>query len=130
VVAAEPDHLDDPVNGRDRRAKRCPYNERPAVLDDPEWLALVYERSSAAAIAQSLDINPQMVAAAMKRHGTSLRSRREEQRRRNQGYPSGASGSVGVAPSELTSKDDRDWFAGTSFHKHVRARIERVGCDA
>ncbi len=34
--------------------------------------------------------------------------------------------SVGVAPNELTSKDDRDWFAGTPFHKHVRARIEKV----
>ena len=38
--------------------------------------------------------------------------------------------SVGVAPNELTSTDDRDWFAGTPFHKHVRARIERVGSDA
>jgi anaerobic selenocysteine-containing dehydrogenase len=34
--------------------------------------------------------------------------------------------SVGVAPNELTSSGDRDWFAGTPFHKHVRARIERV----
>ena len=34
--------------------------------------------------------------------------------------------SVGVAPNELTSKDDRDWFAGTPFHKHVRAKIEKV----
>ena len=33
--------------------------------------------------------------------------------------------SVGVAPNELTSTDDRDWFAGTPFHKHVRARVER-----
>ena len=41
-------------------------------------------------------------------------------------YPSDGSDSVGVAPNELTSKDDRDWFAGTPFHKHVRARIERV----
>jgi len=47
-----------------------------------------------------------------------------------EGYPSGASDSVGVAPNELTSKDDRDWFAGTPFHKHVRARIEPVGSDA
>lgn len=44
-------------------------------------------------------------------------------------YPSDASDSVGVAPNELTSKDDRDWFAGTPFHKHVRARIERVEAD-
>ncbi|MFK8025880.1 MAG: molybdopterin-dependent oxidoreductase [Ilumatobacter sp.] len=41
-------------------------------------------------------------------------------------WPSGASDSVGIAPNELTSKDDRDWFAGTPFHKHVRARIEKV----
>jgi anaerobic selenocysteine-containing dehydrogenase len=33
---------------------------------------------------------------------------------------------VGVPPNELTSTEDRDWFAGTPHHKHVRARIERV----
>jgi anaerobic selenocysteine-containing dehydrogenase len=32
----------------------------------------------------------------------------------------------GVAPNELTVTEDRDWFAGTPFHKHVPARIERV----
>jgi anaerobic selenocysteine-containing dehydrogenase len=32
----------------------------------------------------------------------------------------------GVAPNELTASEDRDWFAGTPFHKHVLARIERV----
>jgi formate dehydrogenase len=40
--------------------------------------------------------------------------------------PGGSSDAVGVAPNELTSTDDRDWFAGTPHHKHVRARIERV----
>jgi anaerobic selenocysteine-containing dehydrogenase len=32
----------------------------------------------------------------------------------------------GVAPNELTATEHRDWFAGTPFHKHVPARIERV----
>jgi anaerobic selenocysteine-containing dehydrogenase len=32
----------------------------------------------------------------------------------------------GVAPNELTSSEDRDWLAGTPWHKHVRARIEAV----
>ncbi len=32
----------------------------------------------------------------------------------------------GVAPNELTATEDRDWFAGTPFHKHVAARIETV----
>jgi anaerobic selenocysteine-containing dehydrogenase len=36
------------------------------------------------------------------------------------------SDAVGVAPNELTSSDDRDWFAGTPLHKHVRARVEPV----
>ena len=40
--------------------------------------------------------------------------------------PGGSSDAVGVAPNELTSTDDRDWFAGTPHHKHVRARVERV----
>jgi formate dehydrogenase len=31
-----------------------------------------------------------------------------------------------VAPNELTSSDDRDWFAGTPHHKHVRARLEKI----
>jgi anaerobic selenocysteine-containing dehydrogenase len=30
----------------------------------------------------------------------------------------------GVAPNELTSTDNRDWFASTPLHKHVRARLE------
>jgi anaerobic selenocysteine-containing dehydrogenase len=32
----------------------------------------------------------------------------------------------GVAPNELTSSADKDWLAGTPWHKHVRARIEAV----
>jgi len=32
----------------------------------------------------------------------------------------------GVAPNELTSADDRDWLAGTPWHKHVRAQIVRI----
>ncbi|WP_437945477.1 molybdopterin-dependent oxidoreductase [Sorangium sp. So ce296] len=41
-------------------------------------------------------------------------------------YPDEAGRPVvhGVAPNELTSSADRDGFAGTPFHKHVRARIE------
>jgi anaerobic selenocysteine-containing dehydrogenase len=33
---------------------------------------------------------------------------------------------TGAATNELTSSDDRDWFAGTPWHKHVRARVEVV----
>jgi anaerobic selenocysteine-containing dehydrogenase len=32
----------------------------------------------------------------------------------------------GVAPNELTASEDRDWLAGTPWHKHVAARIEAV----
>jgi formate dehydrogenase len=32
----------------------------------------------------------------------------------------------GVAPNELTSAQWRDAFAGTPWHKHVPARVERV----
>ena len=31
----------------------------------------------------------------------------------------------GVAPNELTSTDDRDWLAGTPWHKHVRRGSRR-----
>jgi anaerobic selenocysteine-containing dehydrogenase len=40
--------------------------------------------------------------------------------------PGGSSDAIGVAPNELTSTEDRDWFAGTPHHKHVRARLEKV----
>jgi formate dehydrogenase len=40
--------------------------------------------------------------------------------------PGGSSDAVGVAPNELTGSADRDWFAGTPHHKHVRARLEKV----
>lgn len=33
---------------------------------------------------------------------------------------------LGISPNELTSEEDRDWFAGTPWHKHVRARLEKV----
>ncbi|MEQ1699487.1 MAG: molybdopterin dinucleotide binding domain-containing protein, partial [Ilumatobacteraceae bacterium] len=33
---------------------------------------------------------------------------------------------VGVAPNELTSSADRDWIAGTPWHKSVPARLEAV----
>jgi anaerobic selenocysteine-containing dehydrogenase len=32
----------------------------------------------------------------------------------------------GTPPNELTSGADRDWLAGTPWHKHVRARVEAV----
>jgi anaerobic selenocysteine-containing dehydrogenase len=43
-------------------------------------------------------------------------------------YPDaeGDSAVTGVAPNELTSGADRDWLAGTPWHKHVPARIERA----
>jgi anaerobic selenocysteine-containing dehydrogenase len=32
----------------------------------------------------------------------------------------------GVPPNELTASEDRDWIAGTPWHKHVRAQLEAV----
>jgi formate dehydrogenase len=32
----------------------------------------------------------------------------------------------GTPPNELTSGEDRDWLAGTPWHKHVRARLEAL----
>jgi len=32
----------------------------------------------------------------------------------------------GVSPNELTASEHRDWLAGTPWHKHVPARIERA----
>ena len=33
----------------------------------------------------------------------------------------------GVPTNELTATEDRDWLAGTPWHKHVRARVEAIG---
>jgi hypothetical protein len=42
----------------------------------------------------------------------------------------GRSTRTGVAPNELTAGDERDWLAGTPWHKHVPARLEPVAADA
>jgi formate dehydrogenase len=40
------------------------------------------------------------------------------------GLASGETASVGIAPNELTSSDDRDEHSGIPLHKHVLARID------
>jgi anaerobic selenocysteine-containing dehydrogenase len=34
---------------------------------------------------------------------------------------------LGVAPNELTDSMSRDFLAGTPWHKHVPARLEKLG---
>jgi anaerobic selenocysteine-containing dehydrogenase len=43
-------------------------------------------------------------------------------------YPdeAGAPQVRGVAPNELTASEDRDWIAGTPWHKHEPARVEAL----
>ena len=43
-------------------------------------------------------------------------------------YPDddGARRATGVSPNELTASEDRDWLAGTPWHKHTPARIEAL----
>jgi len=33
---------------------------------------------------------------------------------------------TGVAPNDLTASEDRDWLAGTPWHKHTPARVEAL----
>jgi len=33
---------------------------------------------------------------------------------------------IGIAPNELTASEDRDWLAGTPWHKNVPARLEAI----
>ena len=33
---------------------------------------------------------------------------------------------IGISPNELTSTEDRDFFAGTPWHKYVPARVEKI----
>jgi anaerobic selenocysteine-containing dehydrogenase len=39
---------------------------------------------------------------------------------------SGHAVSTGVAPNDLTRSEDRDWVAGTPWHKHTPARVEAL----
>ncbi|MGH0030729.1 MAG: molybdopterin-dependent oxidoreductase [Myxococcota bacterium] len=39
-------------------------------------------------------------------------------------YPDGRA--AGVAPNELTASEDRDWLAGTPWHKYTPARVEAI----
>ncbi len=43
-------------------------------------------------------------------------------------YPddAGEREATGVAPNELTASEDRDWLAGTPWHKHTPARVEAL----
>ena len=43
-------------------------------------------------------------------------------------YPdgSGAPVATGVSPNELTRAEDRDWVAGTPWHKYTPARVEAL----
>jgi len=39
---------------------------------------------------------------------------------------SGRAVTTGVAPNDLTRSEDRDWLAGTPWHKHTPARVEAL----
>ena len=39
---------------------------------------------------------------------------------------SGRHVATGVAPNDLTRSEDRDWLAGTPWHKHTPARVEAL----
>jgi hypothetical protein len=39
---------------------------------------------------------------------------------------SGGRVGTGVSPNELTRSEDRDWVAGTPWHKHTPARVEAL----
>jgi len=40
--------------------------------------------------------------------------------------PKGEQRTTGVAPNDLTRGEDRDWLAGTPWHKHTPARVEAL----
>ena len=93
-----------------------PEDAAAAGLVDGDRARVTTKRGSAVAVVQVTD--------EMREGNISLPN----------GYGLGKDGvagdAVGVAPNELTATEDRDWFAGTPFHKHVRARLERVEAPA
>jgi hypothetical protein len=88
-----------------RRAAREPRRRARVGRDDGDRVRVTTRRGSAEAVVE--------VSATMRAGHVSL--------------PNGTGvGGAGVSPNELTSGGDRDPIAGTPWHKHVPARIERV----
>jgi anaerobic selenocysteine-containing dehydrogenase len=87
----------------------CPDDARALGVSDGDRVRVSTRRGSAEAV---VEVSPTMRPGHVSLpNGTGL---------------DGAEGVVGVAPNELTASADRDPIAGTPWHKHVPARIERV----
>ena len=56
----------------------------------------------------------------------STANRRDSDERQLAIGSDGGATRLGVAPNDLTDSADRDFLAGTPWHKHVPARLERL----
>jgi len=87
-----------------------PSDARELGLADGDIARVVTERGTATAVVETSDMmQPGHISLP---NGLGL------------DYP--GHGPVGVALNDLTSLRRRDWLAGTPWHKHVPARLERV----
>jgi anaerobic selenocysteine-containing dehydrogenase len=95
----------------------CPADAERLGIRDGERARITTRRSSAIAVVELTDtLQP---GHAMLPNGLGV------------DYPEadGQPRLRGVAPNELTASEERDWLAGTPWHKHVRARIEAVPAE-
>ena len=103
----------DPAWRRDPRGdalRICPADAAALGLADGEWALITTKRGHAKARVDVTDtLNPGHVTLP---NGQGVH------------YPPDVV--EGVAPNELTDSADRDWLAGTPWHKHVRARVEAL----
>lgn len=88
-----------------------PYDAHQLDLADGDLVTITTARSRATA--------PVEITETMRAGHISLPN--------GYGLQHGANGPItGVAPNELTDASRRDWLAGTPWHKHVPARVEKL----
>ncbi|MFO1340023.1 MAG: molybdopterin-dependent oxidoreductase [Burkholderiaceae bacterium] len=92
----------------------CPQDAQQIGCADGDWVRITTRRASATAPVELTDtLQPGLVTLP---NGLGLDTT----------CPGGRTVRRGVSLNELTGSFDRDPFAGTPWHKHVPARLERI----
>lgn len=100
-------------NGEDAALRICPSDAGTLGVADGGTVRLTTKRGS---VSVSIEISDRMQPGHVSLpNGTGLL---------NEGHAD--NGLAGIAPNELTASEDRDWIAGTPWHKYIPAHIEVV----
>lgn len=100
-------------NGEDAGLRMCPSDASSLGITDGATVRLTTKRGS---VAVPVEISERMQPGHVSLpNGTGLLNRDADD-----------NGLAGIAPNELTASEDRDWIAGTPWHKWIPAQIEAV----